>query len=68
MALLGMTDPRRPSKDIEAKKRRNSNDRRGDKRDFSRREPNKQRYLRLTSMINNQRYLRLMTKGQDCLM
>ncbi|KAG4083478.1 hypothetical protein H8356DRAFT_1017464, partial [Neocallimastix lanati (nom. inval.)] len=42
MALLGMMDPRRPSKDIEAKRRRNSDNRRGDKRDFSRKEPTKQ--------------------------
>ncbi|KAG4107442.1 hypothetical protein H8356DRAFT_886662, partial [Neocallimastix lanati (nom. inval.)] len=42
MALLGMMDPRRPSKDIEAKRRRNSENRRGDKRDFSRKEPTKQ--------------------------
>jgi len=34
MALLGMMDPRRPSKDIEAKRRRNREYRRGDKRDF----------------------------------
>jgi len=37
-----MMDPRRPSKDIEAKRRRNSDNRRGDKRDFSRKEPTKQ--------------------------
>ncbi|ORY20200.1 hypothetical protein LY90DRAFT_634010 [Neocallimastix californiae] len=42
IALLGMMDPRRPSKDIEAKRRRNSDNRRGDKRDFSRKEPTKQ--------------------------
>ena len=42
MALLGMMDPRRPSKDIEAKRRRNGDNRRGDKRDFSRKEPTKQ--------------------------
>ncbi|ORY21669.1 hypothetical protein LY90DRAFT_515973 [Neocallimastix californiae] len=42
MALLGMMDPRRPSKDIEAKRRRNSDNRRGDKRDFSRKEHTKQ--------------------------
>jgi len=42
MALLGMMDPRRPSKDIEAKRRSNSSNRRGDKRDFSRKEPTKQ--------------------------
>ena len=42
MALLGMMDPRRPSKDIEAKRRRNSDNRPGDKGDFSRREPIKQ--------------------------
>ncbi|ORY12056.1 hypothetical protein LY90DRAFT_637107 [Neocallimastix californiae] len=34
MALLGMMDPRRPSKDIEAKRRRNSDNRRGDKRAY----------------------------------
>ena len=42
MALLGMMDPRRPSKDIEAKRRRNSYNSLGDKRDFSRRETTKQ--------------------------
>jgi len=42
MALLGMIDPRRPSKDIEAKRRRNSDNHRGDKRDYSRKEPTKQ--------------------------
>jgi len=42
MALLGMMDPRRPSKDIEAKRRRNSDNCLGDKRDFSRKEPTKQ--------------------------
>ena len=42
MALLGMMDSRRPSKDIEAKKRRNSDNHQGDKRDFSRREFTKQ--------------------------
>jgi len=42
MVLLGIMDPRRPSKDIEAKRRRNSDNRRGDKRDYSRKEPTKQ--------------------------
>ncbi|KAG4097740.1 hypothetical protein H8356DRAFT_940515 [Neocallimastix lanati (nom. inval.)] len=42
MALLGMMDPRRPSKDIETKRRRNSDNRLGDKRDYSRKEPTKQ--------------------------
>ena len=42
MALLREMDPRRPTKDIEAKRRKNSDYRRGDKRDFSRREPTKQ--------------------------
>jgi len=42
MALLGMMDSRRPSKDIEAKRRRNSDNHQGDKRDFSRREFTKQ--------------------------
>jgi len=42
MALLGMMDPRRPSKDIVAKIRRNSDNRQGDKRDFSKRGPTKQ--------------------------
>jgi len=41
MALLGMMDPRRPSKDIEAKRRRNNNNRQGDKRNFRRRESTK---------------------------
>jgi len=41
MALLGIMDPRRPSMNIEAKRRRNSDNRRDDKRDFSRREPTK---------------------------
>ena len=42
MALLGMMDPQRPSKYIEAKRMRNSDNRRGDKRDYSRKEPIKQ--------------------------
>jgi len=42
MNLLGMMDPRRTSKDIEAKRRRNSGNRRGDKKDFGRRESTKQ--------------------------
>jgi len=42
MALLGMMDPRRPSKDIEAKRRRNNDNRRGDKSDFSMKELTKQ--------------------------
>ncbi|ORY35290.1 hypothetical protein LY90DRAFT_511715 [Neocallimastix californiae] len=42
MALLGMMDPRRPSKDIEAKRRRNRDNRRGNIRDFIRRESTKQ--------------------------
>ena len=41
MALLGIMDPRRPSMNIEAKRRRNSDNRRDNKRDFSRREPTK---------------------------
>jgi len=40
MALLGMMDSRRPSKDIEAKRRSNSDNSRGDKRDFSRKGSN----------------------------
>ncbi|KAG4102924.1 hypothetical protein H8356DRAFT_1377622 [Neocallimastix lanati (nom. inval.)] len=42
MALLGMMDPRRPSKDIEAKRRRNRDNCRGNIRDFIRRESTKQ--------------------------
>ncbi|KAG4086279.1 hypothetical protein H8356DRAFT_1297993 [Neocallimastix lanati (nom. inval.)] len=45
-------DPRRPSKDIEAKRRRNIDNRRGDKRDFRRKEPTKQNNYRRNKKDN----------------
>ena len=38
MALLGMVDPRRPSKDLEARRRRSGDSRRGDRNNLGRRD------------------------------
>lgn len=44
MVLLGTMNPRRPFKDIEKKRRRNNEYRRGDTKDFSRKESNRHLY------------------------
>jgi len=44
MALLGILDQRRPSKDIESKRKRNNENRRGDEKNLSRKNSSRHLY------------------------